>query len=90
MPLESGSSREVVGRNIKREKAAGKSQKQAVAIALHEAGVPRKGGKKVQKSAAVNDAGFVYGVPVSGVTLSQVMTGNCVAKSYARISGRRK
>ncbi|HEY4153503.1 MAG TPA: hypothetical protein VGM38_09300 [Pseudolysinimonas sp.] len=34
MPLKSGSSREVVSANIKTEIAAGKPQKQAVAIAL--------------------------------------------------------
>ena len=37
MPLESGSSREVIGHNIKTEEAAGKPQKQAVAIALNKA-----------------------------------------------------
>ena len=37
MPLESGSSREAVSRNIKTEMAAGKPQKQAVAIALNKA-----------------------------------------------------
>lgn len=36
MPLKSGSSREVVSGNIKREMDAGKPQKQAVAIALHK------------------------------------------------------
>lgn len=38
MPLQSGSSREVVSGNIKREMDAGKPQKQAVAIALKKAG----------------------------------------------------
>lgn len=42
MPLEKGSSREVVGRNIEKEKAAGKPQEQAVAIALSEAGKSNK------------------------------------------------
>jgi hypothetical protein len=40
MPLKKGKSRKVVSGNIKREIAAGKSQKQAVAIALNTA---RKG-----------------------------------------------
>jgi len=38
MPLEEGSSKEVISRNIKREKEAGKSQEQSVAIALSKAG----------------------------------------------------
>ncbi|HLQ24311.1 MAG TPA: hypothetical protein VK138_00350 [Acidiferrobacterales bacterium] len=38
MPLKRGSSREVVGENIKKEMAHGKPQKQAVAIALKAAG----------------------------------------------------
>ena len=38
MPLQSGSSREVISGNIKREMDAGKPQKQAVAIALKQAG----------------------------------------------------
>lgn len=37
MPLKSGSSRAVISANIKTEMAAGKPQKQAVAIALSEA-----------------------------------------------------
>ena len=46
MPLEPGSSNETVGENIKTEKAAGKPQKQAVAIALSEAGKSNKDGFK--------------------------------------------
>lgn len=38
MPLEKGDSRKAIGDNIKTEEAAGKPKKQAVAIALHEAG----------------------------------------------------
>ena len=37
MPLKKGSSKAVVSANIKREIAAGRPQKQAVAIALNEA-----------------------------------------------------
>jgi hypothetical protein len=43
MPLQSGGSRETVSSNIKTEIAAGRPQKQAVAIALSEA--RRTGGK---------------------------------------------
>jgi len=39
VPLEPGKSKKVVSRNIKKEMAAGKPQKQAVAIALSKAGL---------------------------------------------------
>jgi hypothetical protein len=42
MPLKSGKSRKAVSANIKTEMAAGKPQKQAVALALN---VARKGKK---------------------------------------------
>ena len=48
MPLKSGKSRKVVSANIRTEIAHGKPPKQAVAIALSKASVPRKtkkGGK---------------------------------------------
>ena len=46
MPLRKGSSRKVIGQNIKTEMAAGRPQKQAVAIALRVAGKPKPKGKK--------------------------------------------
>lgn len=47
MPLLPGKSKKVVAKNIKTEKAAGKPQKQAVAIALSKAGKSRKSMKKM-------------------------------------------
>jgi hypothetical protein len=46
MPLKRGNSRETVSKNIKTEIAAGKPQKQAVAIALSEARRTGGGAKK--------------------------------------------
>jgi hypothetical protein len=45
MPLKPGKSQAVISSNIKTEKAAGKSQAQSVAIALHKAGKPAKKAK---------------------------------------------
>jgi hypothetical protein len=46
MPLEKSKSKAAIGRNIKTEEDAGKSQRQAVAIALETA---RRAGAKLKK-----------------------------------------
>jgi hypothetical protein len=42
MPLKSGKSKKVISENIAREMHAGKPQKQAIAIAMHKAGMSKK------------------------------------------------
>jgi len=42
MPLKRGKSAKVISSNIRRERRAGKPHKQAVAIAMRTAGVPKK------------------------------------------------
>jgi len=46
MPLKKGSSKKVISENIKTEMAHGKSQAQAIAIAMRSAGKSRSKGRK--------------------------------------------
>jgi hypothetical protein len=50
MPLEKGSSKKTISKNIRTEMHAGKPHKQAIAIAMSAAGKSRKPRKKVRKA----------------------------------------
>jgi len=52
MPLKKGASRETINENIRNERATGKPQKQAVAIALNEARPRAKAKPKPAKASA--------------------------------------
>lgn len=56
MPLKTGSSKDVVSANIKTEMAAGRPQKQAVAIALSEARRSKRKSKRSKWMDAVDKA----------------------------------
>ena len=51
MPLRAGKSKEVVSANIRKEIAAGKPRKQAVAIALQKSGLSRDMAKRKKAGA---------------------------------------
>lgn len=70
MPLEKGSSREVVSHNIETEVNAGKPQKQAVAIAMSKAGKSTKDAAEVK----VERKGSYQGVPQWGISGSAEQT----------------
>lgn len=51
MPLKSGSSKNVISKNVSEMVKAGYSQPQAVAASLRKAGVPKAKGKAKKKKA---------------------------------------
>lgn len=82
MPLEKGSSREVISRNIETEMAHGKPQKQAVAIALETAGKSNKDETlNEEKKNRAQSLGAImshdeYARPVTAMTASDVNVAN--------------
>lgn len=48
MPLEKGKSKKAISDNIRTERKAGKPEKQAIAIAMSEAGKSRKTARKIR------------------------------------------
>jgi hypothetical protein len=52
MPVKRGSSRATISENIRMEMRRGRSHKQAIAIALQAAGVPRKPARKTKTRVA--------------------------------------
>lgn len=64
MPSLPGKSKGVISKNISTEVHAGKPQPQAVAIALHKAGVPKKHHKKHRDMdvEAMNTEGYIPGI----------------------------
>lgn len=55
MPLIQGGSRKTIGENIRTEMAAGRPQKQAVAIALNTARKPKKSPKRPRLREYIGD-----------------------------------
>lgn len=49
MPLKKGKAKKVISENIATEIKAGKPKKQAIAIAMNEAGKSKKGKRKLTK-----------------------------------------
>lgn len=58
MPLMKGSSKKAVSHNIAKEMDAGRPQKQAIAIAMSEAGLSKKKGKKGKKGSGALSSTF--------------------------------
>lgn len=61
MPLQKGKSRKVISNNIKTEMAAGKPQKEAIAIAMSEAGMSHQHHHSVKQMHKMHDIHSVGG-----------------------------
>jgi len=84
MPLESGSSRAVISHNIETERAAGKPEKQSIAIALRKAGKSRSQDEHIGFEKLKNKLAHRKGVTNPGALAAYIGREKYGAKGMAK------